>query len=314
MREDQENLQQLGEMILSLNRDPYEVLGIKRDATEADIKSAYKKQALVLQPDKNHSPNAKEEFQQLNSAYNVLIDHKKTYDTLTSAENFAELKQSIHFKPPQNHPANTHSPDVAAEQAQNTLIILLDKLKQAQQTAHNPENQKKKAVRTWLDNLKNLCNDNNLPSYQLQKVDNASRPSWTMPSPALTPVVDGNQELPDETYEFWINKNNPNEGKATLRTVNGQSGIFIDTANPENADANAKAAVILAKSMGADGVRVDPNLPQPFIDALKKQCDQQKLGFTLMSSHSPTPKPAVTQQREEEANRQRTAPTPQFRR
>lgn len=63
-------------------RDYYEVLGISKSATPAEIKSAYRKLALEWHPDKNKSPQAHEKFKEINEAYAVLSDIKKkeTYD------------------------------------------------------------------------------------------------------------------------------------------------------------------------------------------------------------------------------------------
>lgn len=63
-------------------RDYYEVLGVPRSATTAEIKSAYRKLALEWHPDRNKSANANEKFKEINEAYAVLSDPKKreTYD------------------------------------------------------------------------------------------------------------------------------------------------------------------------------------------------------------------------------------------
>jgi molecular chaperone DnaJ len=59
-------------------RDYYEVLGIQRNASEAEIKSAYRKLALTYHPDRNQgSKDAEEKFKEAAEAYAVLADPQK---------------------------------------------------------------------------------------------------------------------------------------------------------------------------------------------------------------------------------------------
>jgi DnaJ-class molecular chaperone len=59
-------------------RDPYQVLGVSRAATEAEIKQAYRKLAKKHHPDQNKSdPKAKERFSEVNSAYEIVGDKQK---------------------------------------------------------------------------------------------------------------------------------------------------------------------------------------------------------------------------------------------
>jgi molecular chaperone DnaJ len=59
-------------------RDPYEVLGVSRDADEATIKKAFRKLARELHPDVNrHDPHAEEKFKEAAEAYEILNDAER---------------------------------------------------------------------------------------------------------------------------------------------------------------------------------------------------------------------------------------------
>ena len=59
-------------------RDFYEVLGVQREATEDDLKKAYRKQAMKYHPDRNQGDKEAEgRFKELNEAYDVLKDGEK---------------------------------------------------------------------------------------------------------------------------------------------------------------------------------------------------------------------------------------------
>ena len=58
-------------------RDFYEVLGLTKSASAAEIKAAYRKLALEWHPDRNKAANANEKFKEINEAYAVLSDPKK---------------------------------------------------------------------------------------------------------------------------------------------------------------------------------------------------------------------------------------------
>lgn len=59
-------------------RDYYEVLGVARGARPAEIKKAYRRQAMKYHPDRNSSdPSAEEHFKEVQEAWDVLSDEKK---------------------------------------------------------------------------------------------------------------------------------------------------------------------------------------------------------------------------------------------
>jgi molecular chaperone DnaJ len=67
---------------MAAERDLYEVLGVERGATDAEIKRAFRKLAQQWHPDVNGTPEADARFKEINEAYQVLSDpqRRQTYD------------------------------------------------------------------------------------------------------------------------------------------------------------------------------------------------------------------------------------------
>lgn len=58
-------------------RNPYDILGVPKDASQTEVKKAYRKAAKIWHPDTNKDKKAKEKFAEINAAYEIVGDEKK---------------------------------------------------------------------------------------------------------------------------------------------------------------------------------------------------------------------------------------------
>jgi len=80
-------------------KDYYKILGVKKEASEKEIKFAYRKLAKKYHPDLNRTdPNAKEKFIELKEAYDTLIDPttRKVYDQAGYNPKNVDISDLIH--------------------------------------------------------------------------------------------------------------------------------------------------------------------------------------------------------------------------
>src|SRR5687768_15680357 len=62
---------------MAVKRDYYEVLGVARDASEDDVRRAFRRLARQYHPDVNREDGADARFKEVNEAYEVLSDREK---------------------------------------------------------------------------------------------------------------------------------------------------------------------------------------------------------------------------------------------
>jgi len=82
-----------------MSKSLYETLGVSDNATESEIKKAYRKLARQYHPDVNKEPEAEEKFKEINAAYEVLSDKEKKAqydaygDQMFGGQNFHDFAQ-----------------------------------------------------------------------------------------------------------------------------------------------------------------------------------------------------------------------------
>ncbi|CAK97424.1 uncharacterized protein An18g03870 [Aspergillus niger] len=164
--------------------DPYEVLGVARDAALSDIKSAHRKLVLKCHPDKIKDESlrsqAQDEFQKVQQAYETLSDETRRakYD---AKARLAELRRQMHEQGPPIPMTISNSPKSRAQPPGNTMSIRND-------TPPNPRARRRKARamalvlvrrRIWLATIRgrptavvpNIVpgNDNGMPTSKYER-------------------------------------------------------------------------------------------------------------------------------------------------
>lgn len=95
-------------VVLAASKDYYKILGLKRSATAAEIKKAYRKLSLKYHPDKNSSPDAADKFAEIGTAYETLSDPSKR-ELYNSGGEEAVKQQEQRENTPQQDPFDIFS-------------------------------------------------------------------------------------------------------------------------------------------------------------------------------------------------------------
>ncbi len=79
--------------------DFYDILGVSKNASKNEIRSAYKKLVIIHHPDKNKNSNSLETFRKIQMAYETLIDNqkRKKYDTFDQMNNSLYIKNAYAY-------------------------------------------------------------------------------------------------------------------------------------------------------------------------------------------------------------------------
>ncbi|HHT0593811.1 TPA: DnaJ C-terminal domain-containing protein [Legionella anisa] len=87
-----------------MDKDYYKIMGVSEDASDKDIKMAYRKLARKYHPDISKEPNAEERFKEMGEAYEVLKDPAKRteYNKYRKNKTFYQQEPHTHWRPEQS--------------------------------------------------------------------------------------------------------------------------------------------------------------------------------------------------------------------
>lgn len=95
-------------------KDPYSILGVGEDASEDEIKSAYRTLAKKYHPDVNKDPDAESKFKEISSAYDAItsgtVNNYRRQDVEDTSEDIFE-----HFRKTQSHVRRAVNPNLDVE-------------------------------------------------------------------------------------------------------------------------------------------------------------------------------------------------------
>ncbi len=123
-------------------RDPYSVLGVKRNAGQEEIKAAWRSLAKAVHPDQNHDdPLATVRFTEAGRAYDLLRDPDKRsrYDRQQREAEFARMEQMRRREAERK--ARTEAPSMSGEQAEDMIARIFGVEPRGQQARPQPQAQ-----------------------------------------------------------------------------------------------------------------------------------------------------------------------------
>lgn len=82
---------------MDYKKDYYDILGVKKDASQEEIKKAFRKKASKYHPDINKDKDSEKKFKEINEAYSVLTKEKNKYDNTRRYGNFNSFYKNNNF-------------------------------------------------------------------------------------------------------------------------------------------------------------------------------------------------------------------------
>ena len=81
-----------------MSEDLYNILGVSKNASEQEIKKAYRQQARKYHPDVNKEAGATEKFQKIHKAYSILTIRKKRLNMISLESQMTNLVAALEVK------------------------------------------------------------------------------------------------------------------------------------------------------------------------------------------------------------------------